>query len=501
MQAGILRDMIDHKATAKYREEIARDLSELLKIPSVQGEAAPGAPFGAETKRALDYVLARGKALGFTVKNVDGYAGHVEYGSSGPLIAVLVHLDVVPAGDGWKHDPFGGEREDDVIYGRGASDNKGPAVAALYVLRAFADQIRKPSARIRVIFGTNEESGMECMKYYFAHEELPACGFSPDSGYPLYNREMGIVNALLEAPRKGRRLVSSLSGGEALNMVANEARAVVLGDYADRAEAIVEAMNTVSVERRLSARRSADGLLIEAKGISAHGGRPANGVSAIAYLIAAIDAIAEAVEEETAAARSERISDNAVRVTRRIHSADDAVEPQIRTLARLVGYETRGDSLGVACRDKESGELSVNWGTVEVTDTVVKSGLNIRYPVTADYAAICGALSGRTSREGFTTIYDHHLPPLFIPEDDPFIRKLLAAYRAVTGEEAKPLSMAGGTYARMLENRGVAFGANFAGDAYNVHQPEEHVRLDGLLRHAEISLRALYELSEGTDPE
>ncbi len=478
--------MPDRTRVRHYRDTIVRDLRELIRIPSVKGDSCDGAPFGREAARALEFMLARGRELGFATKNIDNYAGHVEYGSDGPIIGVLTHLDVVPAGDGWNHDPFGGEVDDGAVYGRGAADNKGPAVAALYVLRAFADEAPAPKVRVRVIFGANEESGMEGVRRYFEREPLPDVGFAPDAGYPLYNREMGIINIHLSAKRNGRAIVSDLSGGEALNMVAGEARATVLPAYREIASRVVEETDSRgTVEHRIVFDGSHDAPVITVKGISAHGGRPATGVSAIAYLVQIIDDIARAVEErETNTTASEnRIVGNGV------------IEREIRELRRLIGFETRGDSLGIACRDSESGELSVNWGTIRVDADTVETGLNIRYPVTADFGPIVSALTWRAKRAGFTSTGEHHAPPLFVPEDSDLVVRLLRAYETVTGEKASPMSMSGGTYARMLKNRGVAFGAGFPGEATNVHQPDEHISIDSLMRHCEISLQALFELS------
>ena len=100
-------------------------LQELLAIPSVEADpAGPDAPFGREIARALEYVLAWGERHGFTTKNLSGYAGHLEYGTGDELVGVLVHLDVVPAGEGWRYPPFSGTVADGKIYGRGANDDK-----------------------------------------------------------------------------------------------------------------------------------------------------------------------------------------------------------------------------------------------------------------------------------------------------------------------------------------------------------------------------------------
>ena len=471
---GIYSRFMKREAVQQYRDQIVGDLAALIKIPSVKGPKSADAPFGPEAARALTYVLKRGEELGFETRNVGNYAGHVQFGTNGPIIGVLCHLDVVPAGDGWNHDPFGGEIEDGVIYGRGAADNKGPAIASLHVLRAFADQVPEPEVRIRLIYGTNEESGMEGVRRYFEVEDVPDLGFSPDAAYPLYNREMGIVNIHLTARRSHDALVSTFSGGTALNMVPDRAKATILPEYSDVAMKVFKEIDANgSVEHRLTCNRSQTGIEVEAVGISAHGGRPANGVNAIAYLTHAITELARAT--------------------------GDTFEPELRALDRLIGFETRGESLGIACRDSESGELSVNWGTIEVSEEKVQAGLNIRYPVTADFDAIVKALEWISRREGYSVRKEHHLEPLFVSQDSALVIKLLSAYKKATGETASPLSMSGGTYARMLENRGVAFGAGFAGEDNNVHKPEENVRIESLMRHAEICLEALFELSSAPE--
>ena len=117
------------------REEMTATLARWIQIPSVKGDPAPGAPFGVEVRRALDAALADAAAMGFEVRNFDGYAGDVRMGPLGvDPIAILAHLDVVPTGDGWERDPYGAQIADGKMYGRGTSDDKGPAAAALYAM-------------------------------------------------------------------------------------------------------------------------------------------------------------------------------------------------------------------------------------------------------------------------------------------------------------------------------------------------------------------------------
>ncbi|UKI19282.1 MAG: hypothetical protein L6V89_09505 [Oscillospiraceae bacterium] len=96
-----------HKYIDEHRDAMVSDLKTLLRIPSVEGEPQPGAPFGSEVRRALDTALEMCRKLGLHAVNVDGYAGYAEIpGCTGEQIGVLTHLDVVPCGKGWSYPPF-----------------------------------------------------------------------------------------------------------------------------------------------------------------------------------------------------------------------------------------------------------------------------------------------------------------------------------------------------------------------------------------------------------
>ena len=187
-------------------------LQEQLRIPSKEGAPVPDAPFGPECRRALDLALDLARNAGFETMDLDGYAGHAEFGEGAEVVMALGHLDVVPEGDGWKHDPYGAVIEDGYIYARGAADDKGPAYAAFYAARALKECGVALSRRIRVVFGCNEESGFRCAKHYFSHQEQPTYGFVPDAEWPLVYAEKGIGNLKLtkDIPASnGLRVVSA----------------------------------------------------------------------------------------------------------------------------------------------------------------------------------------------------------------------------------------------------------------------------------------------------
>lgn len=235
-------------------------LDALLSIPSVSrpgGDSA--APFGPEAGRALSCALDLCAGLGFRTKNCGNMAGWAEIGQGEEMIAVLVHLDVVPAGEGWDVPPFACTLRDGRLYGRGVTDDKGPAVASIYAMKDLLDSSRPLRRRVRIIFGLAEEGGVWTdMDYYRRHEELPVFGFTPDADFPVIFGEKGSAVFRLSLPlsRCGLEL---LEGGQAENMVPDHCRAVVNG----RAE--------------------------EARGRAAHGSKPWEGENAIAALLERLD--------------------------------------------------------------------------------------------------------------------------------------------------------------------------------------------------------------------
>ena len=188
----------------RYQEDILRDLAELIRIPSVRSQAEPGMPFGRESTRALQAVLAMAERLGLTVKNVDNYAGHAEYGQGEETAAVLAHVDVVPAGEGWETDPFTMVIKDGCCYGRGTADDKGEAIVALYCLKALKDENVPARRRLRVVFGAGEETGSEDLAYYYSKEPLPVMGFTPSGGH-LRRGERFLRGAFPEGGYRGER--------------------------------------------------------------------------------------------------------------------------------------------------------------------------------------------------------------------------------------------------------------------------------------------------------
>jgi succinyl-diaminopimelate desuccinylase len=449
------------------REKMIEDLKALISIPSVgAGPAGHGAPYGLPVAEALEFMLVRGRDMGFKTGNADGYAGYIEYGNRGPLAAILCHLDVVPGGDGWSGSPFEARIEGGRLYGRGASDNKGPAVSALHILSAFRQRHPDPPFRLRLILGTDEERTMGGIDYYIGAMGMPDYAIVPDAEYPMVTREKGIID--LDIRSAGRRpgLVAEFSAGEAYNVVPDKAEARILPAGEAPFEELAAA-GGLGADVRLE--RRGEELFLAAKGVSAHGGTPEKGRNAIAALVRAI---ADA-------------------------DPSGVAEPQLMQLSRLLAFSVDGRDLGIATPPEAgdtAGGLTINWGKLKVDREGVHAGINLRYPVGTDFEPLYAKMEAALSPHGFTINRKIHLTPHHVPEDSSFVKALRRAYEAETGLEGTPQSMAGGTYARKITGKGIAFGAIFPGSDTRAHQGDEFIDLDDLMKHSAIVLRALEEM-------
>ena len=79
----------------------------------------------------------------------------------GKTIALNAHGDVVPPGEGWTHDPYGGEIEDGKIYGRAAAVSKSDFASFTFAVRALESLQAKLKGSVELHFTYDEEFGGE----------------------------------------------------------------------------------------------------------------------------------------------------------------------------------------------------------------------------------------------------------------------------------------------------------------------------------------------------
>lgn len=428
------------------KEEIIQVLSKLISIRSVKSEATQIAPFGQATADALEYLLAVGKEMGFYTKNIDNKVGYIQYGEQGPLIAVLCHLDVVPAGEGWLFDPFQLRRENGLLIGRGVIDDKGPAVCTLFAMKKMMESGFLPNVRIRLILGLDEESGSLCMSRYKETEEMPVCGYTPDASFPPIFAEKGILAIRVFGPSKGSLI---MSGGERGNMVPATCK-VSFSDSDDS---------------------------FTSKGLPAHASTPDSGINAISL------AVSQLTEEQIAKC------------------------PLLSFFQQYI--DTKGKKLFPDCAPDLSGALTLNAGIIHINPDLEELILDIRYPVTVNGLDLFHDLLQLAHSNTLQAEILSHAAPLHKDPKDPLIQSLIHVYdryvddaNAISGnkswtnhEQTIPIAIGGGTYARSIPGL-VAFGPAFPWDDDQAHSVDEAINEDIFFLLISLYEDALRELSQ-----
>ena len=446
-----------NQAILDQKEEIFEGISGAIQINSVGGAPEEGAPYGSGPEKALEYALSLGKKFGFKAVNVDNQVGYLEYGEGEEMVMVLGHLDVVPAGDDWTYPPFGGEIHEGRMYGRGVSDDKGATIGAIYALRAIRDLNIPLDRRIRVMFGTNEETGSRGVKHYVEKgEEVPVMGITPDALFPMifFEKGMTFLTAGISAASQGPIKVLEFEGGTASNIVPLRCRLVLEGSH------------PIPEKKGLCVSIEGGKTLIEATGKSAHGSLPELGVNAITLLT-------EAVKD--------------------LHIGGD-FQKVIDFYNEKIGRDRTGRSLGIYYFDEETGETTVNPGTLSYDGKDLTFTLDIRYPKNGDPTQVKKALEKELSSRGLEIFSYSTSDALYVPKDSPLIQKLLKVYEEGTGEKAEPLAIGGGTYAKSMPNI-VAFGPVFPGEPDVNHQPDENLELEKLIKAIQLIACAMAEMA------
>ncbi|MFR1716740.1 MAG: M20/M25/M40 family metallo-hydrolase [Butyricicoccus sp.] len=437
-----------------HADELLESLAALVRIPSIEGVPEEHAPFGREPARALHETLALCEKLGFRTGNMDDRVGWCEYGEGEEMVAVLGHLDVVPAGDGWTG-PSRSGNQNGRIYGRARwttrSDGGGHLRAGGAQDAGFA-----PSKH-PLLFGTNEETG---------------CG---DSRGTPWRRAAGTASrrtantrsstAKGHSQRHSRKLhqtgdyrLTKFEGGAASNISPAYAAAEL--------QCPADAASKISADK-VTVTPIEGGIRVEAEGIAVHGSTPEQGENAIGRLAQAL---------------------NQLPLTGELGDC-------MAFVAERIGMEVHGESLGLAMRDELSGPLTLNLGVAKFEQETLSLVFSVRYPVTLKYDLVYPRLSRGFTLGGFTETEMTHAAAIYMPPESELIRRLSKVYEEQTGEKAELKSIGGGTYAKSMPNL-VAFGPIFPGDEVREHKPDEYMEIERVLQNAEIIAAAMYELAK-----
>ena len=427
------------------KQRFIKDLQGLIQIPSVLKDYKPGMnpPFGYDIQQALEYTLTLGQAYGFATSSIDNYAGVIEFGD-GEELGILGHLDVVPVQEGWSVGPFSATIQDGKMIGRGVNDDKGPTLAAFYAMKWIKDQGILLKRKIKLILGTDEESGMRGIKHYLTKFKPSSIAFAPDAVFPLIYAEKGIHSC--DVTGEETEVVGFISG-QRLNMVPEVAKCRVQRNLKHE---FLEYLKENNIEGELQD----DWYVVYGKG--AHAMQPDEGINAASLLGRFL-----------------------------VHYVNT---PFTRLLSTM---DTTGEVFGLDYQDIEMGPITFNVGLVQVTNGEFSIKINARvpkdYPYLERYEEVLSTY-GTYQELGYSKV--HYVDP-----DSELVSTLLKAYQTVTGDvESKPITIGGGTYARMFPNA-VAFGAMLPGREDVAHRVDEYMYLEDLYTAIEVYIQALLDLA------
>ena len=462
MNIDFKQEVLNHK------EDLLKDLFELLSVRSILGtDITEETPFGSGPREALDLILSFGERDGYKTKLVENKAGHIEVGEGEEIFGILGHVDVVPVVEAdWISHPFKPEVRDGKIFARGSLDDKGPTMAAYYAVKLLDKLGVKWNKRIRLIIGSDEETGFRCVEAYFKHEEQPASGFTPDAMFPLVYAEKARATfdhklKFVEEDGAYNYKLVKFNGGQVLNMVIASAEAELVGEVTDIKEKFEKFLAQEKLEGKVSVENT---IKLTLKGKAAHGSTPQYGINGATKLAEFLSTL----------------------------GLDNNGKNFVDYIVEKLANDPFGEKLGIDYSDNEMGEATYNYGILDY-DLENKVGIvstDCRHPKKFDLVARLNEVKVDNIDIEVTSTKEAH----YVPKDDELVTTLMDVYRKYTGDTKNDaFVLGGGTYARCLK-KGVAFGLLFPGKEDTMHQANEYLEVEDLLLATAIYAEGIYKL-------
>lgn len=454
---------------AGQEDHLLRQIARLVAVPSVGGDSAgPGKPFGAGPAQALEVAAALAEEAGLATENVEGYVLTADLNDCPDGLHILAHLDVVAPGDGWDSDPYTLRREGDLIYGRGVDDDKGPAAAALLAMECVK-ALDIPLARnVKLILGTDEESGSQDVAYYYSKHPYAPCAISPDAEFPVIHIERGRYAPSFAQSWPEEKLlprVAALTGGIRVNVAPRNAQAVVLGLSQDAVAPLAEEA-AQSTGTAFTVTGIEGGVTVTCTGREAHASTPDEGINGITALLSLLN---------------------------RLPLADTSSTRALRDLAALFPHgDNHGAALGIDQSDEPSGRITVALSLLELDETGVRGQFDARTPLCATEETCANLVAQRCQTLGFTVVGEM-VPAHQVEETAPFVQTLLRCYERGTGKPGRCVAIGGGTYVHDIPG-GVAFGMGDFDFDSRLHSANERARVSALLTGAKIYANVIVSL-------
>lgn len=432
-------------------------LDRLVSIPSVGTAPVGDSPFGTEALNALEEVVKIAKEFGLQAYIYDNRVAIIDlYPGPTPVIGILAHADVVPAGNGWAYDPFKVTQVGDTLYGRGVIDNKGPIVSALYAMKYMLNNELPLSQNVRLIVGSDEELGSSDLSYYIARQQLPQYVFTPDANYPVINTEKGratgVFTKVTTYHDNAAQKVISAKGGTVINAVPDRAYATVQGYNFEELDSALDQISSTA-EFELIAQDD-DIIDIVVYGRSAHASLPETGENAVTALCEFLSIL----------------------------------DPQWKSIIEACPHgDIFGEALGIDVEDELSGKLTYAFDLLEYDGQTIKGTFDIRFPICLNKEQLQEMLKNGFSKYNLDLIKYSACNPHHTDENSVLVKTLLEVYEKVTGEKGHALAVGGGTYAHGIPGA-VAFGPEIEGIDNKIHGADEFISLD----HFKLNTKMMY---------
>ena len=480
------RAVADH-AVSRYVDAVISTLADLVAFRTVAEPAVQNAEHP-EFQRMKAYLARRSNDLELDFED-HGAAVVIGLGLSNERLGLITHGDVQPADRSqWAGDPFrlDTRSEPGRLVGRGVEDDKGSIATALYAMKALQDHGTLRRRRVELVISLTEESDWDPFREFLSRWSPPALNVALDAEYPVVTAEKGsgtIVLTLPPDPRAsgdphvpGDAHVAAISGGAFRSQIPGEAEAVIERAGPSLAAELREGIDpgwNVAFDFAIDG----DTLRVQAHGVAAHSSTPWEGRNAITHLAALLGT---REWPRTQAAR------------------------MVRLINELVGTGDYGERFGnLAFAHRFMGPLTLSLTTLGPRDGgSLVAGINIRRPVGQRReeveTAISAALDGWKRRTGSAQLdYTFDIGDPYYLETAPHIPVLLRIFRFYCGQpEAVPVSVGGGTQARLVPN-GVNFGPSMPGAIYTGHSEHEFMTVDQLRLNLTMYAAMLAELSAG----
>lgn len=451
----------------EHRDEIVNTLKELVKIPSIRGEAEENAPFGKACADVLEFTKSLYAKNGFNTElSQDGGYLLSYFGDGEKTLGIFSHADVVPVVDDWIYaNPFEPIEKDGFLIGRGVLDDKSAIVISLYCAKMLKELNIPFNSRLVMFTGANEESGMQDIQNYANSHIPPDFSLVADTAFPLYRGQKGncMFNATLNEPLI---VINEFSGGKPGT---NVGHATLKMDYSEDTYRLLKKNESDNI--KIS--KENDEIIITAFGIAKHAALPEGSVNAAGL-----------------------ITDWLLK----FDLFDNKTTKQIAFLNSILN-DYYGNGLNIANDDKEFGKLTCVNYQIDIKNGYPTLCFNIRYGKSVDVDVLEETLKEEFEKRNWTIDVTRKTKAYSVEEGNPYVQKCLNTFKGYTGvADAKPHINAGGTYAKFLPcavETGTTLGEPVPFELPQghgmVHQPDECISIDGMLKAIELTMLMILE--------